>query len=123
MRRLHATKQRIPPRFFGQNEVDFAKVEALKAHIAAGGEVPPVVVAQFGEFYMAIDGHHRLTAARDLGVDLEAWVVLGSKFDALDAKCRDHMEGHRAEDFIMCGGVPALTLMVAPRVHINGGKK
>jgi hypothetical protein len=39
---------------------------------------------------------------------LEAWVVDGKKFEALDMKCRDSGYLGRAEDFIMCDGIPAL---------------
>jgi hypothetical protein len=62
---------------------------------------------------MPVDGHHRLRAAQDLDITLDGWVVPGEKFEALDRKCRERMDFERAEDFIMCGGVPAL--MVAPR--------
>jgi hypothetical protein len=56
-----------------------AKVEALRAHIRAGGEVPPIHINHWKQSgYMSIsDGHHRAVAAhlegRGIRADVHEW--------------------------------------------------
>jgi hypothetical protein len=104
---LQAVKQTIPAKFFAQVEIDPVKVQALVKHLRSNGEVPPVVVVDYDGEYMPLDGHHRLSAAKVLGIHLEAWVVPGEAFEDLDRDCRDNDNG-RAEDHVMCDGVPAM---------------
>jgi len=85
-----------------QNEIDWQKVEAIRDHLRSGGNVPPVVVAQYRGFIMPIDGHHR-AAAHDLeGLPLDAYVIRGATYERL---CRVH---YRDTDTVFCDGVPAL---------------
>ena len=100
----------IYPRLCAVAEIDTAKVDALERHLAAGGSIPPVVVAMYGESAMPIDGHHRLMAAARLGMNIDAWAVSGRAFDSLDCRLRDRGDGTRAEDHIMCGNVPAMAV-------------
>jgi ParB-like chromosome segregation protein Spo0J len=91
-----------------QNEIDQGKVEAIRAHLRAGGSVPPVVVAQYKGFIMPIDGHHR-TAAHDAeGLPLDAYVIKGAAYERLT---RIH---YRDTNCIFCDGVAALE--VAERI-------
>jgi ParB-like chromosome segregation protein Spo0J len=117
MRTLNARKITIAPRFFPQHEIDPEKVDALEQYIRSGGEIAPVVVARYGDQFMPIDGHHRLEACARMRRQLEAWVVPGDKFEDLDRRCREERDLSRAEDFVMCNGVPAL--QVAPRTYIG----
>lgn len=112
---MKAKLETIAPEFFPQHEIDAEKVAALVRFMRRGGRIKPVVVVRFDDKVMPIDGHHRLAAAAKLGRLLEAWVVPGDKFDALDLRCRERRDFSRAEDFITCGGVPAM--MVAPRQY------
>lgn len=115
MRKLIAKRQKIPPHsFFSQHEIDLLKVEAIAAHLKAGGSVTPVVAAKYGDEYMPIDGHHRLAAAECLGLSLDAWTVPGTKFEALDQQCRAAHIKERAEDLILCDGIPALKIADPP---------
>ena len=42
-----------------------------------GKSLPPVLLAQVGDSYFAIDGHHRISVARALGqLDIEARVII-----------------------------------------------
>lgn len=109
-RRLHAKRVLIPAGFkwFAQQQVDFWKVQDLRAHIRAGGKVPPVVVARYGDEYMPLDGHHRSGAHADEDMPLDAWVVSGRAFDNLDIVARDSDPPCHAEDLVLCDGVPAL---------------
>lgn len=107
---LQAERRMIYPRLCAIAEIDSAKVDALEIHLAAGGSIPPVVVAMYGESVMPIDGHHRLSAAARLGLNIDAWTVSGRAFDALDCRLQDRGDDSRAEDHIMCGGVPAMAV-------------
>lgn len=77
------------------------RVRRLIVHLKAGGRVPPVVVATYAGAALPLDGHHRLTAAHELGMELDAWVVSGGAFDRLCTQVED------AEAHVFCGGVPA----------------
>ena len=115
MRKLNAKRRWIPPGcFFAQHEIDLDKVYSIECHLRDGGSVPPVVAIRYGAKYLPIDGHHRLTAAARLGYSLKAWVIDGDRFESLDQKCRMRDDGKRAEDFILCDGVPALAVALAP---------
>lgn len=115
MRKLIAQRSKIPPHsFFCQNEIDAAKVDALVDHLRNGGTVPPVVAAKYGDEYMPIDGHHRLSAAERLEMTSDAWTVSGEKFETLDEQCRIAGIKQRAEDLIVCGGVPAMKVAASP---------
>jgi ParB-like chromosome segregation protein Spo0J len=107
---LQAERRMIYPRLCAVAEIDIAKVDALERHLAAGGSIPPVVVAMYGESAMPIDGHHRLMAAARLRMNIDAWIVSGRAFDALDCRLRDRGDDTRAEDHIMCGNVPAMAV-------------
>lgn len=106
MRTIKATRGTLPAGFkwFPQQMMESEKVEALRIHIRAGGNVPPVVVARYGNSFMPIDGHHRCDAHSAEGLPLDAWIVSGSRFDALD----EHE--YRACNQIDCGGVPAMSV-------------
>jgi hypothetical protein len=109
MARLNANLSRIPPHAFSRMvEIDPAKVAAIQAHLAFGGTVPPVVAVKYDSGYMPIDGHHRLMAAQNLNMTLDAWIVPGPAFERLDCKLRDACSDKRAEDCVFCDGVPAL---------------
>lgn len=110
MKPLRATRRTIPAgfRWFSQvGCIEGAKVERLRLHLRAGGRVPPVVLVEYADgALMPVDGHHR-TAAHDAErLPLDAWVVPGERFEALDIASRD--TGTRADNLIDCGGVPAL---------------
>jgi ParB-like chromosome segregation protein Spo0J len=106
VRPLHARRERIEPSFFAVAETDQLKVAAIAAYLREGGTVPPVVVVLYGNDAMPIDGHHRMAAHAELGLDVDAWTVTGRSFEALDRRVRPY--GHRTEDHVTCGGVPAL---------------
>ena len=89
------------PNWFHVQEIDRDKVEALRKHLRAGGKVPPVVLARYGDSLMPIDGHHRMEAHDLEGIGHDAWVVPGHQLERL---CRIN---HRGENYVMCGGVPA----------------
>jgi ParB-like chromosome segregation protein Spo0J len=99
---LKAKRRTIPAAFFPVAEIDAEKVGELVSHLQRGGAVPPVVVALYGDKAMPLDGHHRMQAHRLLGRLVDAWVVDGRAFDDLCTKHR------RAEDYILCDGVPAM---------------
>ena len=101
-RSLNARRLTISPDYFAMAEIDPDKVAALVDHLQSGGTVPPVVVARYGDKVMPLDGHHRMEAHRRLQRDIDAWVVDGKAFDRL---C---MYEQRAEDRVMCAGVPAM---------------
>ena len=87
--------------WFAVQEIDWDKVAALRKHLRAGGKVPPVVLARYGDKLMPIDGHHRM-AAHDLeAMGHTAWVVPGHQLERL---CRMESRGER---YVMCGGVGA----------------
>lgn len=113
VKRIKARLATIKPVFFPQHEIDPQKVDRLVAEIGRGAVLPPVVVVDYSGTYMPVDGHHRLSAHQRLNRPLQAWMIDGETFEALDQACRDRCNLERAEDFIMCGGVPAM--MVAPR--------
>jgi hypothetical protein len=100
--RLDAEWRCIPADFCAVAFIDGKKVDALVAHLRAGGAVPPPVVVQYGDSFMPLDGHHRLAAAQRLDLEMDAWVVRGRRFEDLDLRCAPD----RAEDFVFCGGVP-----------------
>lgn len=111
-RRVNAKREIIQPgyKWSRQVEIDYDKVRAIRAHIRAGGKLPPPVVAVYGDTLLPLDGHHR-TIAHDLErLPLEAFTVPGRTFDRLDQGM-----GSRAEDLIFCDGVPAM--QVASRWH------
>lgn len=61
-----------------------------------GAKFPPVRVVDYDGDFLIIDGHHRIEAASELGLELEAWVVDGEVFEDFDASHR-HL-GLRADD-------------------------
>ena len=115
-RPLHAVRRSIPARFITVAEIDPAKVDRLVQHLRTGGTIPPVVVALYGDDAMPLDGHHRLSACAIIGREVDAWTVLGRSFDALDIRCRD-LDVGRAEDFVLCDGVPAMQVAVNSGHH------
>jgi hypothetical protein len=115
MKPLHAKRKPVPPhRFFAQHEIDLGKVAAMVRHIRQGKSLPVPVVIQYGDRFMPIDGHHRLSAYQELGLSTEAWCVPGSRFETLDQLCRLEGDGKRAEDFVLCDGIPALKVAESP---------
>lgn len=107
MKPLQAERREIKPSLIRQAEVDEARVQRLIAARAAGGKFPPVVVVQYGDVYMPIDGHHRMTADARLGMRTDAFVVIGSKFEGIDRKAQALDPPQDGEDFVMCDGVLA----------------
>lgn len=106
--KIKAVRRETTCAMFGQHEIDLSKVARLVAHLRSGGEVPPVVVAEYGDKVLPIDGHHRLSAFGEMGWStVDAWVVSGQAFDRLCAAHRD------AESHIDCGGVNALEVASA----------
>lgn len=99
---LAARRLFIHPDYFAMAVMDPAKVQALVRHLRAGGKVPPVVAALYGDKAMPLDGHHRMEAHAILGRRVDAWAVDGDDFDELSSEERN------AEAFVTCGGVPAL---------------
>lgn len=116
-RRIHARLVRIRPDYFAQHEIEEAKVLAMVEHVRSGGTLPPCVAARYGERFMPIDGHHRFETFARLGMELDCWVVSGAAFERLDRRCRDSGEPVRAEDFVICGGTPALMVTTRHRAQ------
>jgi len=102
---VHAERRKINPLFFAQHEMDLAKVQAIALHVQTGGTVPPVVAVDYGDRYMPLDGHHRMAAHQLLNMMVDAFVVPGSAFDNLEIECPADA---RAEDHVLCDGIPAL---------------
>jgi hypothetical protein len=111
-RRVNAKREIIQPGFqwVRQVEIEWAKVEAIRAHLRAGGKVPPAVVAVYARALLPLDGHHRTIAHDQEGLPLDAYTVPGRTFDRLDSRM-----GSRAEELIFCDGVPCME--VALRWH------
>lgn len=105
---IHAQRMRIKPHFMAVAEIDYEKVAAIAEHLANGGEVPEVVTAGYSGKQMPLDGHHRMAAHAMLGRDVAAFVVTGDTFDYLDTLAQELEPRQRAEDFIMCAGIPAM---------------
>lgn len=110
MRKLKATRTRYEAgtSWSAIAEIDSDKVEALRAHIRAGGKVPPVVVVQYSAHLMPLDGHHRMSAWDAEGLPYDTYSVKGPAFENLDILARDQDEPSRAEDHVLCDGVPAM---------------
>lgn len=104
---IEAARRNIKPDFFQQNEIDDDKVAALVKHLRSGGAVPPVVVAMYGGQAMPLDGHHRMSAFREIGREIDAYVVHGDVFDELCTECRD------AEAFVICDGLKSMQVASA----------
>ena len=82
-----------------------AKVAALVDHLRRGGEVPPIVAVLFSDgSALPMDGHHRLQASVELGLDCDAWTITSRQFDRLCMHVRN------AEDYVLCGGMPAMSV-------------
>jgi len=105
MNPIHAERRKIDPDFFAQHEIDWAKVHAIAIHLQKGGTVPPVVAIDYGERFMPLDGHHRMAAHQLLNMMVDAFVVPGPAFDNLEIECPADA---RAEDQVLCDGIPAL---------------
>lgn len=103
MKPLQAKRQTIIPALIPQNQIDPDKVAHYASRMVAGEKFPPVVVAKYGDSYMPIDGHHRMSAAALLGERIDAYVVGGRAFEN-----RDLYGDGRAENNILCDGIPAL---------------
>lgn len=112
-RARHARREQIAANFFAMAEIDPAKVESLVQHLLRGGRVPPVVAATYGDKAMPLDGHHRFAAHRILNRPIDAWTISGKMFDRL---CTEH---RRAEELILCDGIPAMHVAESWSV-ING---
>jgi hypothetical protein len=85
-----------------QHEIERAKVDAIKSVLLAGGSVPPVVVALYDDSALPIDGHHRMFAHDELGLEVDAWTITGRAYDRLCTQSRN------PEAHILCGGVLAM---------------
>lgn len=117
---LHAERKFIEPGFswMQMHVIDVEKVRLLRAHLSAGGAIPPVVLVTYGSTFMPIDGHHRMSASWDLGRGVDSWQVDGRDFDKL---CRDRLyNAHdveiQPEELVLCDGVPAIFAAQAWRV-------
>lgn len=102
MRPIAAKRTKLKAALIQQHEMDAAKVAAIQAHLASGGEVPPVVAVTMGTRALPLDGHHRMQAAHNLGVEVDAWTITERQFDRLCMQTSD------AEAYIICGGIPAM---------------
>src|SRR3990172_5224744 len=109
---LHADRETIPPGFtwFRQNEIDWSKVDAIRVHLRSGGSIPPVVVCRHGDDILPLDGHHRTAAAHAEGLPLDAWTVDGEAVGGLECEVDALGVSGRAEDYVLCGGVPAMAV-------------
>ncbi|MBI2048294.1 MAG: ParB N-terminal domain-containing protein [Parcubacteria group bacterium] len=62
----------VPSEDIGKEVIDKAKVEQFKKRIAKGEKFPPIGVRyskdKNGYFLEIVDGHHRLTAAQEMGI-------------------------------------------------------
>lgn len=77
-------RREIEPRFFPQHEIEPAKVRRYAQRLKNGEEPPPAIVARYGDEVMPIDGHHRLSAARESGRLCDVWECDG---EALEDYC------------------------------------
>lgn len=102
IRPIAAKRTKLRSALIQQHEMDAAKVAAIQMHLAGGGAVPPVVVVTMGPKALPLDGHHRMQAAHNLGLEVDAWTITERQFDRLCMQTSD------AESFITCGGVPAM---------------
>ena len=81
---INARIEVIKPIIDAAHEVNQSKVDDIKRAMLNGEQLPPVVVVEnTGNGYYVIDGHHRMQAARDLGREIEAWVVSRDDFESL----------------------------------------
>lgn len=63
--------------FLPANPQDEMRWASLRAHLAEGNPIPPIDVYQLGDAYFVIDGNHRVSIARQLGlVDIPAYVTV-----------------------------------------------
>ncbi len=88
-----------------------AKVEGIKRTLRDGGKIEPLMVADLKngrERFMVLDGHHRLWAAQELGLDVLP-VVPSTPF------LRGRKPGRAVEDGVM----PAMAVseLRAARMH------
>lgn len=102
LRPIAAKQAKLRAAIVQQHEMDLGKVAAIQAHLASGGKVPPVVAVTMGVKALPLDGHHRMQAAHNLGLEVDAWTITERQFDRL---C---MQTHDAESYVICGGVPAM---------------
>lgn len=70
-----------PDGWFGVHAVSNAVATAYSRLMQRGRCFPPVVVVDYGDSMMPLDGHHRLTAAKMLGRDHAAVIVDGEWFE------------------------------------------
>lgn len=80
----------------GPHETCPHKIARYARAMEGGDKFPPVRVVDYDGVFMIIDGHHRAAAAQRAGLPLDALVVSGAAFEALDMNARDH--GKRADD-------------------------
>ncbi len=115
-------ERRVIPSGFGwarQHETDPDKIAALRLHMARGGAVPPVVVVDYGDAVLPLDGHHRTIAASLESLSLDAWVVAGEAFGDLECDIDAHGAEGRAEDYVLCAGVPAMKVAALSDINAN----
>lgn len=69
------------PMIYTIHAPEAAKLEAVKAEMQTLG-APVIRVVDCGDYYMALEGCHRIAAAHDLGIDPE--LVVYAQDDDLD---------------------------------------
>lgn len=102
LRPIAAKRTKLLAPMIQQHDIDWAKVASIQAHLASGGQVPPVVAVAMGAKALPLDGHHRMQAAHNLGIEVDAWTITERQFDRLCMHTSD------AESYITCGGIPAM---------------
>jgi hypothetical protein len=120
---IEATLEDIRPVFDAYHAADESRIQAIIDHLCVGTDnwgdpvyrewdLPPVVVVQDdGNGHRVLDGHHRLSAAKRLGIEsIPAWVVTVADYcqlidDRFDGDCPSRLADLR--DYIACGDVSA----------------
>jgi ParB-like chromosome segregation protein Spo0J len=111
METVTASRQSINLFFDTQHPVNPAAVADIIRKLDAGEQMDPIlVVADVGNGYIILDGHHRAAAYREYGASrIAAWVVGTEDFQALlDAYFGGEIPGRLSDldDYILVGGEP-----------------
>lgn len=108
MQFIHAKREMIRPDFICMVEIDESKVEDIMRRLALGQQMPAVVAVRMDETNMPLDGHHRMKAHDRMGLMVHAFTVGAREFEDLDLNAQNLCPPKRAEDLILCDGVPAM---------------
>ncbi len=99
---IHARHMLVAPVLSTLSDLEPEKLKHLVDYMQHGGQVPPVVVARYGEALMPLDGAYRIAAHAELGREVDAWLISGTAYDKLCDLT------NRPEDYVMCGTVSAM---------------